>query len=108
MSVICAVLRQDGHTVLPAATASEAIRLADEHAAQIDILITDHRVDDGKTGSQVASYIQERRPAMRVLHTTGQIRDNLQREGNLSAAADFLQKPFMPKQLREKLTEMLR
>lgn len=64
-----AMLEDLGHRVLAAATANEALRLADEHA-DIDLVISDHAMPN-VTGAQLARTLRARFPNLPVIIATG-------------------------------------
>jgi PAS domain S-box-containing protein len=64
-----AMLEDLGHRVLAAATANEALRLADEHA-DIDLVISDHAMPN-VTGAQLAQTLRTRYPNLPIIIATG-------------------------------------
>ncbi len=66
-----ALLEMHGYEVLEAANSTEAIRAWDEHADRIALLFTDLTMTEGLDGRQLAAELRKRRPALRVLVTSG-------------------------------------
>jgi PAS domain S-box-containing protein len=100
------VLRERGYTVIEAANGEEAIRLANETTtSQISLLVTDV-VMPRLGGRELASRLARSNQNMRVLFISGYTEDPAFQRGSVTGAA-FLSKPFSPKELAEKVREVL-
>lgn len=106
-NVIMKVLVRENYRVLEADSAAEALAVSDTFEGTIDLLIADHTLKT-MTGREVAERIRQYRPGLKVLQISGHLPEKLQQEGGLMPDADFLAKPFLPKALMEKVTEILR
>ena len=96
--VIKLSLEGAGYTVLDAATPQEAIDIARTRADEIDLLVTDvvmPEMDAFELASRVACHI----PQVRILYTSGYT--------DAAAEGPFIQKPFTPSQLVEKVGAVL-
>src|SRR5689334_15384136 len=100
MKFISAVLRSDGYRIIAASSATEAKQQSDEFDGDIDLLLTDHTLRDGK-GREVADHIMRKRPKIRVLQMSGHPHCDLERDGQLLPGGYFLAKPFGPPDLRK-------
>jgi two-component system cell cycle sensor histidine kinase/response regulator CckA len=80
-SLISAVLARRGYDLLIAEDEPDALRLSDQHASTIHLLLTSVTAAQNN-GAAIASALRERRPETRVL---------------------FLQKPFTPESLARKV-----
>lgn len=98
-------LSRFGYSVLPARGGEEALRLAGEHD-HIDLLLTDIMMP-GMNGVEVASQVTEVRPDIRVFYMSGYADQDLVRQGLLTPGTRFLQKPFTPQELAERVREIL-
>ena len=87
------VLEQQGFQVLTAATPGEALLIADAHAEDIDMLVTDVIMPE-MNGRDLATRLQERSPRLRVLFMSGYTADVIAQHGVLQEGTHFLQKPF--------------
>jgi len=95
-----------GYSVLEAENGEVALRVSAEHAGRIDCLVTDV-VMPGMSGREVAERLRQLRPDTRVLYTSGYTDDVILRHGVVHLGVDFLQKPFTPTVLTQKVRELL-
>ena len=100
------LLEKLGYTVLAAGTAQEALALARAQAGPIELLIADV-VMPGESGRQLARWLAELRPDMRVLYTSGYTDDAIVHHGMLEPGLNYLEKPFTPATLARKVREVL-
>ena len=99
-AVSCAALQQHGYTVLAARDGFEALSLAREHRDPIDLLITDVMMPR-LGGPDLCRALKDCHPEARVLFISGYPADEL------GEAASFLQKPFTPRVLLRRVSELL-
>jgi two-component system, cell cycle sensor histidine kinase and response regulator CckA len=100
------VLRNEGYSVLQAASAEEALEM-DAHAlARVDLMITDV-VLPGLNGRQLADALRSTHPDMRVLFVSGYTEDAIVHHGVLDEGIAFLPKPFSPRALLSRVRTML-
>jgi two-component system cell cycle sensor histidine kinase/response regulator CckA len=100
------VLRDHGYRILEARNGHEAVRIAGEHPGPIHLLITD-AVMPGMGGHELAERLTGLRPEMAVLLMSGYTEDALVRRAVSTRAAEFLQKPFSPLALTERVRTIL-
>jgi CheY-like chemotaxis protein len=100
------VLQSSGYTVLLARHGEEAIRIAEEYEGSIHILVTD-LIMPRMSGRQLADRLIQSRPATRILFMSGYTDEAVVRHGVLEASVAFLQKPFSPIDLAQKVREVL-
>jgi two-component system, cell cycle sensor histidine kinase and response regulator CckA len=100
------VLDASGYTVLEARGGDDALRLGEQHAGPIHLLLTDV-VMPGINGRELARRLAARHPDLRVLFMSGYTDQVVVEQGMIEARAPFLQKPFSPEALRRKLREVL-
>jgi signal transduction histidine kinase len=87
------ILRAHGYTVLGAANGVQAQKIAEGHAGEIAVVLTDVVMPD-HSGPALAESIRERRPATKVVYMSGYTAHHDRASGH-----GFLQKPFTSKQL---------
>jgi len=100
------LLQQHGYTVLVAANAPHALRMFDQHASSIRVLLTDV-VMPGGSGPELAAQLQARHPAVKVIYMSGYTDDIIVHHGVLDAGIAFLHKPFTAESLGRKVREVL-
>jgi len=101
-----AALNSNGYMVLEAEGAEAALALCASHGAEIDLLLTD-LVLPGTDGRVIAEQIVASWPNVRVLYTSGYTDDTVIRHGLLRGEVAFIQKPFTPIALQQKVAETL-
>lgn len=99
-------LRNAGYRVISAADGDEALRVAAAHPGEIHALVCDV-VLPGRAGSIVAQRLRDSRPRMRVLFVSGYADDALVHQHVLRNDVQFLQKPYAPTTLAQKVREVL-
>lgn len=101
-----AMLARLGYRVLAAATPGEAIRLAEQHQGEIDLLMTDVVMPE-MDGRCLAKNIMSLYPTIKRLFMSGYTADVIAYRGVLDEGVHFIQKPFSIKALAAKLREVL-
>jgi CheY-like chemotaxis protein len=100
------VLASRGYSVVEAGSADEAERLAEKYGTTIHLLLTDV-IMPGISGRELAKRLSARHPAMRVLYMSGYTYNVIAQGGTLERGVAFLQKPFTPGVLIDKVGEVL-
>ncbi|HET9963308.1 MAG TPA: ATP-binding protein [Nitrospiraceae bacterium] len=103
--LVTAILRDQGYEVLAAADGVEALQLLQLRKSGCDLLITDVILPRMK----VAVLVQGAKtmvPQLKVMFISGYSGDMLPSQG-LDSAAAYLQKPFLPQALIEKVADLL-
>jgi two-component system, cell cycle sensor histidine kinase and response regulator CckA len=100
------ILKQQGYHVLEAWGGLEALRLSAQHAGTIHLLVTDV-VMPQMSGVELARRLQERRPKLKVLFTSGYTENTIVHHGVLEPTVAFLQKPYVVEGLLNKVRDVL-
>jgi PAS domain S-box-containing protein len=99
------VLRELGYSVVEASDPSQALRMLDE-GQQLTLLFTDVVMPE-MSGRQLADRAREKRPNLKVLYTTGYMRDAIVHDGMLDPGTNLLTKPFSIEELAGKIRKIL-
>ena len=100
------VLSDRGYSIIEALNPEDAERLAGSHRGQIHLLLTDV-VMPRMSGHELAKKLIARHPKIRVLYMSGYTYNVIAEDGTLEEGVSFLQKPFSPQALAEKVRETL-
>ena len=105
-SLVCQTLAAQGYKVLEAHSPFEAVSSMGSYAEPIHMLLTDV-VMPQMSGKVLADHMAALHPETRVLYMSGYTDDAVVRHGILEAKTFFLQKPFTPSVLLQKVREVL-
>jgi PAS domain S-box-containing protein len=86
-------LEAAGYTVIEARNGQEALKLAAEHATEIDLVITD-LVMPGMTGQQLAALLQQERSGLGVIFMSGYSEHAASEAAQSGSSVRILTKPF--------------
>src|SRR5713101_1213588 len=100
-------LHSVGFTVLEAASGAEALQKAKEHAGTIHLLLADVVMPE-MSGPELARKMVSLHPEIKVIFTSGYTDDAIARQGIIDPTVDFIQKPYRPKALAQKIQQVLR
>jgi CheY-like chemotaxis protein len=103
------VLEKNGYTVLEARNGMEALPIAENCMRihhPIHLILTDV-VMQHMSGRELAEELERRFPRIKVLYMSGYTDDAVLQRGVLAAGSAFLQKPFSPETLANKVRELL-
>jgi len=104
--LIVTILSQRGYEVIVARHPAHAEEIATKFPHEIHLLLTDV-VMPGTSGRELAARIGARRPGIRVLYMSGYTENVITSGGMLEKGLAFLQKPFSPVALSQKVREVL-
>jgi CheY-like chemotaxis protein len=95
------LLESWGYQVLEANGGAEALKIFENHAKVIRLLLTDVMMPR-MTGPELAEVLRDRKPGLRVVFMSGSAGEEVQRSG-----VTFLAKPFTPSTLERIIREEL-
>lgn len=104
--LVIEVLKRAGYKTLDARDGATALKVAEEYAGVIDLLVTDV-VLPKMGGSAVARELQKVRPTLRVLFMSGYTENAVVHHGVLDDGIEYLQKPFMPSEFARRVRVLL-
>ena len=104
--LIVTILSHRGYAVVVARHPEHAEEIATKFPREIHLLLTDV-VMPGTSGRELAARIGARRPGIRVLYMSGYTENVITSGGMLEKGLAFLQKPFSPAVLSQKVREVL-
>ncbi len=99
-------LKQYGYTVIEAPGGEPALKITQEYGEKIDLLLTDV-VMPGLNGRELADKILSFRPGIKVLYMSGYSNNAIVQHGVLTPGLAFIEKPFSPETLAEKVRQVL-
>ena len=102
-TLVTAILRPLGYTMLEAGSGAEAMEISDAFSGRIDILLTDV-IMPGMNGKELAEAITARRPETRVIYMSGYTDNAIAHHGVLDPGVVLIEKPITA----DKLTAVLK
>jgi DNA-binding response OmpR family regulator len=97
------LLKQGGYDLVIAEDGQAALQKADEHKGRVDILVADVQMT-GMTGVDLAQEMRKSRPDLRVILLSACSQGLLV----LDSTWHFIQKPFLPKALLERIVDAVK
>jgi len=104
--VAAAILRRAGYTVIETSNGIQALQLCQDPSVAFDLVLTD-AIMPGLGGRALLGHVQRVRPGVPVLLMSGYTRDAMVNSAELPASGMFVQKPFTPAALTQKVREAM-
>jgi CheY-like chemotaxis protein len=105
-SLVLSILQAHGYTVLAAGCPLDALEISKKFEKPIHLLFTDV-VMPQMSGREMAEQISAVRPDTKVLYMSGYTDQAIAHHGVLQPGVPFLQKPFTPEALAQKVRDVL-
>jgi CheY-like chemotaxis protein len=99
-------LEQAGYSVVEASKAAEALSFCEEHATDVDLLLTDVVMPE-MSGKELADRLKSQSPDLKMLFMSGYTDESIVHHGVLDSSVEFIQKPFTPASLIRKVRDVL-
>lgn len=100
------ILQESGYQVLEARHGQEALLVAEQYQGAIHLMLSDV-VMPGISGRELAELLMPLRREMKVLYMSGYTDDAIVHHGVLDEGTAFIEKPFTPNALSQKIREVL-
>jgi two-component system, cell cycle sensor histidine kinase and response regulator CckA len=100
------LLTNNGYRVLEARTGAEGWTLAEREGGAIDLLLSDMLLPE-LSGFDLAQKVLEKNPEMKVLFMTGYVEGDIVQRCMSDLGASFLDKPFQPNDLLNRVHEAI-
>jgi PAS domain S-box-containing protein len=100
-------LERCGYTTLEARHADDALLVYERYRDRIDLVVTDVIMPGEMSGRDLAKRLVSLHPEIKVLYTSGYTDEAIVHHGVLEPGVAFLQKPFTPSSLAQKVREVL-
>ena len=104
-NLLVKTLIQEDYEVLEAASAAEALHLSRNVDGSIHLLVANEFLKT-LTGRELFEQLRQSRPGLQLLHLSSNPWNKLEKGKGLVPGAEFLQKPFSPEALAEKITQI--
>jgi signal transduction histidine kinase/CheY-like chemotaxis protein len=92
--MVSTILRGCGYHIIEANSGIDALKVWDQHAGRVDLLLTDMVMPEGMTGVDLAERLLLKKPDLKVVFTSGYTTSEISAEVLARTHAHFLQKPF--------------
>ncbi|MBI1745405.1 MAG: PAS domain S-box protein [Acidobacteria bacterium] len=100
------VLREQGYQMLTAANGNEALQVLLEKLALVNLVVSD-AVMPGVGGRELYEILKSHKPSLRLLFISGNKIQMLRESFESTEGLDFLEKPFKPSELTQKVRQLL-
>ncbi|MGN6556344.1 MAG: response regulator, partial [Verrucomicrobiota bacterium] len=101
------VLERCGYKVLAAGSGVIGLEVWRDHRDQIQLLLTDLVMPDGVTGHELARRLKSEKPELKVIYTSGYSAEFANEKASLIVGANFLPKPYRPRDLAQIIRDCL-
>ncbi len=100
------MLEKQGYTVLTTTSPNEALKLVENYAGTINLLITDVIMPE-MNGRDLAESLRLRCPHLKILYMSGYTANVIAHHGVIDKGINFIQKPFSIRELTMKVREVI-
>ena len=106
LEFITQFLKSQGYNILEASNGKEALKIFNSYNNPIHLLLTDV-IMPGLNGPQLTQKLLPNHPDLKVLFMSGYADNIIAQMGVLDIDKEFIKKPFLPRELLNKITEVL-
>lgn len=104
--LVCDTLRSSGYKILEAANGKEAIKVYTQNKQKIDLVLTDVIMPE-MSGRKLIETLTKSHPDIVALYMSGYTDDAIIKHGVLEPGMAYIQKPFSPNGLIQKVKSVL-
>ena len=104
--VTSSALSKNGYKVLEAVDGTDALRVCRKFDGPIHLVLSDV-IMPGLSGPETAAQLRRIRPGLRTLFMSGYMGEKIVRHGIQKSDFPFIEKPFTPQSLLQKIREVL-
>ena len=101
------ILEECGYRILEASSGREALDVWNQHAKEIDLLLTDMVMPDGISGADLVEKLLASQPRLKIVFTSGYTADAVNQEMLTRTGASFLSKPYAQAELTKTVRDCL-
>ncbi|HHM23981.1 MAG TPA: PAS domain-containing sensor histidine kinase [Bacteroidetes bacterium] len=105
-SIVCRMLGRCGYRPRAVSSPEEALKLVESLDTPPDLLLTDV-IMPGMSGRELVQKLKQHWPRLRVIFMSGYPQEAVSKQGVLEPGLAFIQKPFTPQVLLQKIREVL-
>ena len=105
--LVTEILEDEGFKIITADNGINALEVAKNFDGSIDLMLTDVIMPE-MNGRELAAKMHEKKPDLKILFMSGYTGEEMRNRGVLEPGTNFIQKPFTPDSLVEKVIEVLR
>lgn len=104
--LVCEMLENYGYNILYALNGVQATEVYSQHASEVDLILTDVVMPE-MGGKKLIESLPNMRPDVKVLYMSGYTDSAIDDQGILNPNTEFIQKPFSPADLLNKVRSIL-
>ena len=104
--LVTEILEEEGFKVITAYNGLNALKVTKEYTGSIDLMLTDVIMPE-MNGRELAKKIEVEKPELKIIFMSGYTGEEMRNRGVLEPETNFIQKPFSPDSLIEKIREVL-
>jgi PAS domain S-box-containing protein len=101
------LLARHGYRIIEADSGVSALQLWPQHRDTVDLLLTDMVMPGGVSGRELAEQLLREKPGLKVIYASGYTDDMLGENSPLRDNPNFLEKPFQPQKLLQRVRSCL-
>jgi len=101
------VLERHGYHIYAAASGIQALEIWRAHRSDIDIVVSDMVMPEGMNGRELGEHLRMENPDLKIIYCSGYTDEMLGEDSPLRNNGNFLEKPFNPEVLLQRVRECL-